>query len=79
MPPEQLLEVKLEDGLGWDEICPFLGDRVPGVPYPRANDPAEFKKLMMAVLAVHWRRTIAGYAAVLAPAVAVGVWYLRRR
>lgn len=79
MPPEKLLEVKLEDGLGWEQICPFLGVETPGEPYPRANDPKEFKKTVQGIMATHWRRTIAGYAAVLAPAVAVGVWYLRRR
>lgn len=78
VPPEQLLVVKLEDGLGWEQICPFIGEEIPDVPYPRANDPKEFKRTVQSVMWTHWRRTFAAYAAVLAPAVGVGVWYLRR-
>lgn len=78
MPPEQLLVVKLEDGLGWEQICPFLGEDIPDVPYPRANDPKEFKRTVQGIMGAHWRRTFATYAAVLAPVVGVGVWYLRK-
>ncbi|KAI0017055.1 P-loop containing nucleoside triphosphate hydrolase protein [Xylariomycetidae sp. FL0641] len=46
LPPEKLLVVKLEDGLGWEEICPFLGHPVPAQRYPRGNDPQEFSKLI---------------------------------
>lgn len=78
VPPEQLLTVKLEDGLGWEQICPFLGEDIPDEPYPRANDPKEFKRTVQGIMGAHWRRTFATYAAVLAPVVGVGVWYLRR-
>lgn len=79
VPKEKLLEIKLEDGLGWDQICPFLGDEIPEVPYPRANDPKEFKKTIQGVLAAHWRRTITSYVAVLAPFIGVGIWYMRQK
>lgn len=58
VPPDQLLEIKLEDGLAWDEICPFLGDEVPDVPYPRANDPQEFKRTIQGIMASHWRQSL---------------------
>jgi hypothetical protein len=44
VPPEQLVEVKLEDGMGWDKICPFLGVEVPEGPYPRSNDSVVFNE-----------------------------------
>lgn len=78
VPPDQLLVVKLEDGLGWEQICPFLGEDIPDVPYPRANDPKEFKKTVQGIMSTHWRRTLAAYAAALVPVVGAGVWYLRR-
>lgn len=45
VPPERLLHVRLEDGLGWEQVCPFLGVEIPNTPYPRGNDPDEFKKI----------------------------------
>ncbi|KAI0595429.1 P-loop containing nucleoside triphosphate hydrolase protein [Biscogniauxia sp. FL1348] len=51
VPPERLLVVRLEDGLGWEEICPFLGHKVPATRYPRGNDPKEFGKLLRGYVA----------------------------
>ncbi|KAI5925159.1 P-loop containing nucleoside triphosphate hydrolase protein [Camillea tinctor] len=51
VPPERLLVVKLEDGLGWEEICPFLGHEAPETRYPRGNDPKEFGKLLRGYVA----------------------------
>jgi hypothetical protein len=44
VPPEKLLDIKLEEGLDWDTICPFLGLEVPNVPYPPTNDSEQFQK-----------------------------------
>ncbi|KAJ9614018.1 hypothetical protein H2200_002154 [Cladophialophora chaetospira] len=44
VPAERMLVVKLEDGLGWEQICPFLGKEVPkGVAYPRGVEQEELK------------------------------------
>ncbi|KAL7943897.1 hypothetical protein V8C42DRAFT_358629 [Trichoderma barbatum] len=36
VPPENLLEFKLEDG--WAPLCTFLGKEIPDAPFPRVND-----------------------------------------
>jgi len=79
VPPGQLLEVKLEDGLGWEQICPFIGEDIPDQPYPRANDPKEFERLIGEILKPAWRRTLVKYATVLIPVVGGAIWYLRQR
>ncbi|GKZ35039.1 hypothetical protein AbraIFM66950_005479 [Aspergillus brasiliensis] len=46
LPKDRLLVVKLEDGLGWDEICPFLDVPIPEEKYPRGNEPDKFHKII---------------------------------
>ncbi|OOF95309.1 hypothetical protein ASPCADRAFT_507202, partial [Aspergillus carbonarius ITEM 5010] len=46
LPKDRLLVVKLEDGLGWDQICPFLGVAIPEQKYPRGNEPDTFHKII---------------------------------
>jgi hypothetical protein len=77
-PPEKLLVVKLEDGLGWDQICLFLGEKIPDEAYPAGNDPDEFGKMIMGWMMGHWAWTLAPYAAGLAVLVATGGWWWRR-
>lgn len=36
VPPENLLELNLEDG--WAPLCDFLGKEIPDTPFPHAND-----------------------------------------
>ncbi|PKS06030.1 hypothetical protein jhhlp_007864 [Lomentospora prolificans] len=80
VPPEQLLEVKLEDGLGWEQICPFIGEPIPDVPYPRSNDPQEFKKLVQGLFRSSWTKILITYATtVLVPVIGGTIWYLRQR
>jgi len=35
--PGRLLEIRWEDGLGWEPLCRFLGQPVPDVPLPHLN------------------------------------------
>lgn len=35
--PEDLLEMDLARGDGWDSLCPFLGVNIPPQPFPHAN------------------------------------------
>ncbi|KAH1917811.1 hypothetical protein KXW47_001000, partial [Aspergillus fumigatus] len=46
VPKDRLLVIKLEDGLGWEQICPFLGVPIPEEKYPRGNDADNFKGLV---------------------------------
>ncbi|EGC45103.1 conserved hypothetical protein [Histoplasma capsulatum var. duboisii H88] len=52
VPPERLLEWKVEDG--WEPLCKFLGKEVPhGQPFPRRNDSAGFQKKVENALQRH--------------------------
>lgn len=77
---DQLLSVKLEDGFGWEQICPFLGIPIPEQRYPRGNAPAEFDKMLGGfiggrIMAVGTK--IVG--AVVVPALAFGAWYYMKQ
>ena len=49
VPPERLLEWKIEDG--WAPLCAFLGKDIPkNTPFPRANDAQGFKRRVEADL-----------------------------
>jgi hypothetical protein len=51
IPPERILVVKLEDGLGWEKICTYLGKEVPkDVPFPRAVEHEDLKDKWLAPL-----------------------------
>ena len=36
--PDDLLEMRIVDGDGWEKLCPFLGVEVPDVEFPRTNE-----------------------------------------
>ncbi|KAK9421561.1 hypothetical protein SUNI508_05491 [Seiridium unicorne] len=76
IPADNLAIFKLEDGFGWDGICPYLKKPIPETPYPRGNAPAEFKKLADEVLSPAFRRAAVFVAtSVLAPVISAGLWY----
>ncbi|KAI1819872.1 hypothetical protein F4861DRAFT_525254 [Xylaria intraflava] len=74
VPADRLLVVKLEDGLGWEQICPFLEADIPAIPYPRMNDTKEFriysKRLMQS------GKTNAIWTIGAVGAVALGLWFM---
>jgi hypothetical protein len=35
--PDALLVMDLQKGDGWEQLCPFIGERVPDVPFAHAN------------------------------------------
>ena len=74
-PSDRLLIVKLEDGLGWGQICPFLGHEIPKEPYPRGNDPEEFGKLVEGYMMTNWIRSFTASATVALPAIVLGAWF----
>lgn len=50
LPKERTLVVRLEDGLGWEQICPFLGVPIPKEDYPKPNDPKMFEEISKTLL-----------------------------
>jgi hypothetical protein len=36
--PNDLLEMRICEGEGWERLCPFLGKPIPDVPFPRENE-----------------------------------------
>ncbi len=40
--PNDLLEMNLVDGEGWEKLCPFLGLPIPDVPFPHNNKRTDF-------------------------------------
>ncbi|KAH8890237.1 hypothetical protein GQ53DRAFT_824873 [Thozetella sp. PMI_491] len=82
VPPEKLLDIRLEDGLGWEQLCPFLGHEIPDVPYPRINDAAQFtarRKMLQRICQI---KAIANIAAVTVPPLLGAAsfwWYLQRK
>ncbi|KAI2777326.1 P-loop containing nucleoside triphosphate hydrolase protein [Daldinia loculata] len=78
VPPEQLKVCKLEDGFGWDEICPYLGVPVPDEEWPSLNTPEEFGEVAAPKLKTAFMKGMLGTTSIIAPIVAVGLWYLRK-
>ncbi|KAI1118701.1 hypothetical protein F5Y14DRAFT_461543 [Nemania sp. NC0429] len=76
VPEDRLLVAKLEDGFGWEQICPFLGHPIPENSYPKGNTPPEFQKVMDGFLGYRVRK--AGFialSAVAVPILGLSVWY----
>ncbi|KAI0505714.1 hypothetical protein F5B22DRAFT_626990 [Xylaria bambusicola] len=76
VPPDRLLVAKLEDGFGWEQLCPFLGHPIPEARYPRGNAPQEFQKMADDLLVPRVRKAgLTALSAVLIPALSIGAWY----
>lgn len=70
---------KLEDGFGWDQICPFLGHDIPAQKYPIGNAPAEFQHLVSTVIGPRVTIALAKLAAgVVVPVVSIAAWHYMR-
>ncbi|KAG6139275.1 hypothetical protein E4U28_003901 [Claviceps purpurea] len=46
LPADRLCYFRLEDGLSWEQICPFLGIPIPDEPFPDANVQENFKNVV---------------------------------
>ncbi|KAI9493761.1 P-loop containing nucleoside triphosphate hydrolase protein [Zychaea mexicana] len=44
VPQERLLTLNLNEGIGWEKICEFLGKPVPDEPYPRINSTTQLNE-----------------------------------
>ncbi|KAI0466190.1 hypothetical protein F4859DRAFT_498566 [Xylaria cf. heliscus] len=75
-PKDRLLVAKLEDGFGWEQICPFLGHPIPKTRYPRGNAPEQFKKMGDEILVPRIQKAVLmALSAALIPVLSVGAWY----
>ncbi|KAI1802035.1 P-loop containing nucleoside triphosphate hydrolase protein [Daldinia bambusicola] len=79
VPPEQLKVCKLEDGFGWNEICPYLGVPIPDEKWPSLNTPEEFGEIAGPKVKTAFMKGMFGTTSIIAPIVAAGVWFLRSR
>ncbi|KAI1092750.1 P-loop containing nucleoside triphosphate hydrolase protein [Rostrohypoxylon terebratum] len=78
VPPEQLLVCKLEDGFGWNEICPYLGVPIPDAEWPSLNKPEEFFEIVSPKIQSAFMKGLVSVTSMAVPVVAVGFWYLRK-
>ncbi|KAL8354531.1 hypothetical protein RB601_004098 [Gaeumannomyces tritici] len=77
LPKDRTLVLNLEEGLGWEKLCEFLGDEIPDVPYPRTNDPNEFKNIVSPHIEAGLNRAMGVVAGAAAVAAGVGFWLLK--
>ncbi|RYP56243.1 hypothetical protein DL771_012030 [Monosporascus sp. 5C6A] len=78
VPPEQLKVITLEDGLGWEQICPYLGVPVPkGLDWPGRNVPEEFAAITAPLIKGGVRRAITSMTAIAVGIAVAGVLYRR--
>ncbi|ORY61417.1 uncharacterized protein BCR38DRAFT_347959 [Pseudomassariella vexata] len=76
VPADKIYVVRLEDGLGWEQLCPILERNIPNDPWPMRHNADEFKQVMGRPLGPGATRAMSRLAAVLVPAMGVGAWYL---
>lgn len=74
IPADRLCIIRLEDGLDWEQICPFLGVPIPKEEYPRGNEPEKFKALMMGWISPRMKSAMLRLGAVVVPTVGVLAW-----
>ncbi|KAJ5334780.1 hypothetical protein N7452_007183 [Penicillium brevicompactum] len=74
IPADRLCLIQLEDGLGWENICPFLGLPIPNEAYPGRNEPEKFKKLVEGFLQPKVTAAFMRLGAVAIPTVGVLCW-----
>ena len=78
VPADRLCHIRLEDGLGWEQICPFLDVPIPEQEYPDRNEPARFQALTQGVVKPMLTRAIIKFATVCIPTVGVASWVIMK-
>ncbi|KAI1817445.1 P-loop containing nucleoside triphosphate hydrolase protein [Poronia punctata] len=76
VPPEQLKICRLEDGFGWNEICPYLGVPIPDTPWPQLHTADEFHTIVKPMVVDAVWKAMASLTTMVAFA-AVGLWYAK--
>ncbi|KAG5996240.1 hypothetical protein E4U43_002896 [Claviceps pusilla] len=70
LPADRLCYFRLEDGLGWEQICPFLEVPIPDEPFPDANVQENFKRELGSWIAPSTQRAILNLGVVAVPVLA---------
>ncbi|KAL7781632.1 hypothetical protein V8C37DRAFT_417130 [Trichoderma ceciliae] len=76
VPKERLRVIKLEEGLGWGELCDFLEISAPDMPYPNFDNHLEMVDELVGSLV---KRALLKFMAVVMPMLGVGMWLTWRR
>lgn len=71
---DRLCLIQLEDGLGWETICPFLGLPVPDQAYPDRNEPEKFQVLVEGFITPRINTAIMRFSVVAVSTVGVVGW-----
>lgn len=81
IPSEQLLYLRLEEGITWEKLCTFLDKPIPDQPLPsgKTNGPDHFQMIAQQVV----NRALMGLAKRVllyscVPVITAGAWYLHR-
>lgn len=74
VPADRMLHVHLEDGLGWEQICPFLGVPIPEDDYPDRNQPARFQVIVQEFLKPHVTAAMTRLTFIAVPSLGVIGW-----
>ncbi|KAJ5619816.1 hypothetical protein N7510_003800 [Penicillium lagena] len=74
IPADRLRVIQLEDGLGWEDICPFLGVPIPSADYPGRNEPEKFQGLVQGFITPLITAAALRLSVVAVPTVAVLGW-----
>lgn len=74
IPADRLHLITLENGVDWEDICPFLGLPIPDEKYPIPNDPENFKKIVDGFMKPRMRAAIINLSAIVVPTLGVISW-----
>ncbi|KAI9924688.1 hypothetical protein MW887_006540 [Aspergillus wentii] len=74
LPADRLCLIRLEDGIDWETICPFLGVPVPQVAYPGRNEPEKFQAMVQEALQPKVTAAMMRMGAVVVPVLGILGW-----
>lgn len=76
IPADRLRVIQLENGLGWEDICPFLEVPIPSADYPGRNEPEKFQAMVEAFITPLITGAAVKLGVVAVPTVAILGWML---
>ncbi|UJO20298.1 uncharacterized protein CLAFUR5_10030 [Fulvia fulva] len=65
--PERLLNYRLDDG--WKPLCEFLGQPIPGGPFPKVNESEQHDEFVATVITIMGRRLVGNILRIAMPVV----------
>lgn len=74
IPADRLRVIQLENGLGWEDICPFLGVPIPSTDYPGRNEPEKFQAMVEGFIKPLITAAAVRLSVVVVPTIAVLGW-----